>query len=99
MNFQQLVSTIQVASNELQRSAAKAVNVHLTIRNWLVGFYIVEFEQKGKDRAEEYGSNLLGRLAEEIKVKGLATTNLKQCWQFYLMYPKMLAGLSQKLFG
>ncbi len=96
MNFQELVSTIQIASNELQRSAAKAVNVHLTIRNWLVGFYIVEFEQKGEDRAE-YGSNLLGRLSDEIKVKGLGTTNLKQCRQFYLMYPQMLASVSAEI--
>ncbi len=96
MNFQQLVLTIQTASNELQRSAAKAVNVHLTIRNWLVGFYIVEFEQKGEDRAE-YGSNLFSSLSIKINIKGLAATNLKQCRQFYLMYRQMPAVVNKEV--
>jgi len=34
----------------------------LTIRNWLIGYYIVEFEQNGKDRAE-YGISLLKSIA------------------------------------
>ena len=29
--------------------------------NWLIGYYIVEFEQHGKDRAE-YGTQLLKKL-------------------------------------
>lgn len=88
MNFKQLVTTIQTASDELQRSVAKAVNVHLTIRNWLVGFYIVEFEQKGEDRAE-YGSNLIVRLSKQIKIKGLTSPELSRCRQFYQTYPRI----------
>jgi hypothetical protein len=58
MNFELLVNTIQQTHNQLQQNAIKSVNKHLTIRNWLVGLYIVEFEQKGEDRAK-YGENLL----------------------------------------
>jgi hypothetical protein len=67
MNFQVLVTTIQQTHSTLQQSALKAVNKHLTIRNWLVGFYIVEFEQKGEDRAK-YGENLLSELAKSVKI-------------------------------
>jgi len=94
MNFKQLVTTIQTASDELQRSVAKAVNVHLTIRNWLVGFYIVEFEQKGEDRAE-YGSNLIVRLSKQIKIKGLTSPELSRCRQFYQTYPRIFGTVSQ----
>jgi len=52
MNFELLVNTIQQTHNQLQQSAIKSVNKQLTIRNWLVGCYIVEFEQKGLDRAK-----------------------------------------------
>ena len=43
------------------RNKESAVNQLLTIRNWAIGYYIVEFEQNGKARAE-YGSNLLEKL-------------------------------------
>jgi predicted nuclease of restriction endonuclease-like (RecB) superfamily len=66
----------------------KAVNVSLTVRNWLVGYYIVEFEQKGEDRAK-YGQKLIKVLAEKISVKGLGETNLKLSRQFYSTYPEL----------
>ena len=39
--------------------------LHHLSRNWLIGYYIVEFEQHGKDRAE-YGSQLLKKLEERV---------------------------------
>lgn len=38
--------------------AKSAVNQLMTLRNWAIGYYIVEYEQGGNDRAE-YGTNLL----------------------------------------
>ncbi len=96
MNFELLVNTIQQTHNQLQQSAIKSVNKHLTIRNWLVGFYIVEFEQKGLDRAK-YGEKLLEELANAVNVKGLAETNLKLSRQFYLIYPQIHQILSDEL--
>ena len=58
LNFNLLISLIEQTHKQFQQQAIKAVNIALTIRNWLVGYYIVEFEQKGEDRAE-YGSKLL----------------------------------------
>ena len=93
MNFEKLVSSIQTTSATLQQNAVKAVNIHLTLRNWLVGLYIVEYEQNGEDRAR-YGQQLLNSLASEINIKGLGETNLKLCRQFYIVYPEILETLT-----
>lgn len=58
MNFEALVKHISTIQNTLQAQAAHAVNLALTSRNWLMGCYIVEFEQNGEDRAA-YGEQLL----------------------------------------
>lgn len=96
MNFDRLVSSIQTASAHLQQNAVRSVNLHLTLRNWLVGFYIVEYEQSGEDRAI-YGSQLLVLLPQKINILGLGETNLKLCRQFYMVYPEIQAVLLSRL--
>ena len=64
--FTELLSTIQFVDERLASHASRAVNISLTVRNWLIGYYIVEFEQSGKDRAE-YGDKLIPTLATELK--------------------------------
>lgn len=95
MNFEKLVTSVQNTNLHLQQNAIKAVNANLTLRNWLVGFYIVEFEQNGEDRAV-YSSKLIHKLAGKIKIKGLSATNLKICRQFYFVYPEIFGTLSQE---
>ena len=51
ITFDELVKAVKVTSGASQASALKAINRSLTMRNWLIGYYIVEFEQKGKERA------------------------------------------------
>jgi hypothetical protein len=88
-NFNNLVSTIQQLHKQLQQSAANAVNQMLTIRNWLIGYYIVEFEQNDKDRAE-YGDMLIESIAAELKlIKGIDKRSLFRFRQFYLYYPQI----------
>jgi len=94
-NFNNLVTTIQQLHKQLQLSAVNAINQMLTIRNWLIGYYIVEFEQNGKDRAE-YGSGLLNKLAEKLNIQGLTPPELSRCRQFYKIYPQILGTLSQE---
>ncbi len=96
MNFKNLVDTIQITHSQLQRNAIKSINKHLTIRNWLIGFYIVEFEQNGSDRAT-YGEKLLLELAKEIKIKGLSETSLNLNRQFYRLYPQIVQTVSEQL--
>jgi len=52
MKFEILVNKIQETHRTLQENAVSSINRHLTIRNWLIGHYIIEFEQKGEDRAK-----------------------------------------------
>ncbi len=72
------------------------MNRLLTIRNWLIGYYIVEFEQKGEDRAA-YGTQLREKIAEKIKIKGLTASELSRCRQFYYAYPQILGLITQEL--
>lgn len=95
-NFNSLVSTIQGTHLTLQESAAKSINKHLTIRNWLIGFYIVEFEQNGEDRAK-YGERLLPRLAESLNLETLSSRNLRLYRQFYLVYRELGVEVKREL--
>lgn len=88
MKLSQLASIIQAAHEALQQNAVRAVNQNITARNWLVGCWIVEFEQKGEDRAK-YGEKLLFELAKSVNIKGLGSTMLSQCRKFYLVYPQI----------
>ncbi len=63
MNYHTLVANISRVHQEALSVAAGAVNRHLLLRNWLTGAHLVEFEQRGEDRAA-YGSQLLPRLAD-----------------------------------
>lgn len=88
MNFDTLITSIATTDRVLQTEAVKAINKALTTRNWLIGLYIVAFEQNGEDRAE-YGAKLLDNLALRIAQKGLSARNLKLFRQFYLAYPQL----------
>jgi len=61
---------ITAAHGHALRSTAGAVNKHLVLRNWLMGAYLIEFEQRGTDRAA-YGAGLLKRLASDLKARGV----------------------------
>ena len=87
MNFEQLATIITDTHQQLQQSAVKAVNQRLTVRNWLIGFYIVEFEQNGEDRAT-YGQQLLKNLEQRINQKALSVTLFQWSRKFYLLYPR-----------
>ena len=88
MDFESLVGHINQVQDVLQSQAAHAVNLSLTARNWLVGYYIVEFEQHGEDRAK-YGDKLINRLAKEINRKGFEPRSLHMYRRIYLVYPQL----------
>jgi len=95
MEYKKLSLQIQETHNVLYQKAIKAVNSHITVRNWLIGFYIVEFEQNGADRAK-YGDKLLQQLAKDISIKGLTAPELSRCRQFYHCYPQIIGSLTQE---
>lgn len=99
MRIDNLVQQIQQIDASLSWQANKAVNQLLTIRNWLIGCYIVEFEQRGEEKAA-YGDKLLEVLARKLKdssLKGLSYTNLTIFRAFYLSFPEILQTLSAEL--
>lgn len=87
-SFSDLASIIQTTHDAAQSSAVRAINRMQTMRNWLIGYYIVEFEQHGKDRAE-YGTQLLKKLEEQVNRKGLNVTLFQTSRNFYNLYPQM----------
>ena len=96
MNFESLVGHIIQVQDVLQAQAAHAVNLSLTARNWLVGYYIVEYEQHGEDRAR-YGDNLINRLAKDINRKGFEPRRLREYRQIYIVYPQLGTSIASYL--
>lgn len=88
MKLPDLSSAICQTHIALQSSALKAINRNLTLRNWLIGFYIIEFEQRGEDCAQ-YGTNLLKTLEKQVNTRGLTETLFKLSRQFYIIYPQI----------
>lgn len=95
--FEQLINSIYQTHYQFQDNAQKSVNINLTLRNWLVGYYIVEYEQKGEDRAR-YGDSLIKEIASQLKQKninGFSISALKNHRTFYQRYPQ----ISQSVIG
>lgn len=91
-NFKTLVASITGASNYFQLQAQKQVNVALTLRNWMIGAYLVEYELHGSDRAV-YGQGLFKALTRQLELQGLKQIrerHLYLCKDFYLAYPQIL---------
>lgn len=88
MNFKALVNHINAIQDTLQTQAVHAVNLALTSRNWLMGCYIVEFEQHGEDRAA-YGEQLLKNLEKHLNTKGLNERRFREFRRLYLVYPQL----------
>lgn len=70
MQFSNLISTLGGLHQRLSQQAARQTDQLLTLRNHLFSFYIVEFEQRGTDRAT-YGEQLLKRLATELRSQAI----------------------------
>lgn len=90
--FKHLVSLFEQTQNAMQSQAARSVDIALVVRNWLFGWYIIEFENGGADRAELYGKKLFEKLALRLKqsgLKGLSVTNLKLYRSFYESFKKI----------
>ena len=97
-NFESLAATIQKTNSFFLNKVQKQVNTALTLRNWIIGYYIVEYEQSGKDRAD-YGLGLFKAIAKrliKVGVKSLQERNLYLCRDFYRAYPQILQTVPAK---
>jgi len=98
-DFESLVTEILQIHNQAQSFATKAVNVSLTLRNWIIGHRIVEYEQKGQDRAA-YGEKLLPALAASLSAAGLKRVDVRELRRFrllYCVYPQIRETASPEL--
>lgn len=96
LNFGNLIQLIQDTHLQLSSKAKKAVNTCLTIRNWLIGYYIAEYELQGSDRAH-YGDKLLKDVAESLGKLGVSNCNKRQLYdyiKFYRTYPQIAPTVS-----
>jgi predicted nuclease of restriction endonuclease-like (RecB) superfamily len=93
--FRNFVELCRRTHEEMRGCAVRAVDGYLVVRNWFFGWYIVEYEQNGSDRAE-YGAATLGKLSAALKKsigRGFSVDSLEQMRRFYMTYknlfPKM----------
>jgi predicted nuclease of restriction endonuclease-like (RecB) superfamily len=89
VEYHRLLNGIGVVSRSTQAAVTLAINQTLTLRNWLIGAYIIEHEQSGDPRAQ-YGDVLIRRLAQDLADQGctgLGRTNLVNFRKFALTYP------------
>jgi predicted nuclease of restriction endonuclease-like (RecB) superfamily len=88
--YSKLLNNIGFALQQGKENAIQSVNTELVKMNWSIGKYIVEFEQRGKNRAE-YGAILLKKLSHDLKLrygKGFGLSNLQYIRLFYIIYSK-----------
>ena len=98
MNFDALVHAIADIHRRTQSAAARAVNVALTCRNWLIGAYINKYELQGQDRAE-YGEQLMQRLANALRKQGVPACERPRLYaylSFYRVYPQIREAVSRE---
>lgn len=92
LTFDHLVGAIRQIHKHLASQAGRAVNISLTLRNWMIGLYIAEFELRGRDRAV-YGDKLLSELSKELRKHKISNTGRRQLYQylsFYRTYPQIV---------
>jgi len=99
LTFETLVESIRQVHEQLSAQAGRAVNISLTLRNWIIGLYVVEFELRGADRAN-YGEKLLSELAKQLTKLKVSNCNRRQLYRylrFYRLYPQIVGTLSPQL--
>ncbi len=95
--FDRLVTSLARVHEQAQQAAARSVDEILTVRSWLIGTWIVAYEQGGSDRAK-YGDRLIESLATAFYargVRGLSARNLWNCRQIAVVWPRL--GIRQTL--
>lgn len=91
MNLAELANVLKDINSQTVNYAAKSINLATTIRNWVFGYYIQEYELNGNDKAK-YGEQVIENLAKMLAssdVKACSVRHLQLCRQFYGTYPSI----------
>jgi len=97
--FDRLVDALAAVQAKARDAAARSIDEILTLRNWLIGAWIVAYEQEGADRAR-YGQGLIDALAAAFKgrgVQGLSGRKFRKYRQIALTWPSL--GIRQTASG
>jgi predicted nuclease of restriction endonuclease-like (RecB) superfamily len=95
-DFSALVAAIRQVDEHMTAQTSRAVNISLTLRNWLIGCYIEEYERSGMDRAA-YGERLMDELAKALQNHGLSRCDRRELYryrQLYLTYPQIVEAVT-----
>lgn len=87
-NMDKLISQIESVVSNSKDEIASSINKTIAQTYWMIGRYIVEFEQDGNIKAK-YGTKMLTTLAQELTLrlgKGYSRPNLNNMRKFYLVY-------------
>lgn len=88
--YTELIKKISELVDKSRRELVQAINTKIVNTYWSIGKYIIEYEQRGKERAD-YGSELIRTLSKELSSrfgKGFSRSNLQNMRLFYLTYKK-----------
>ena len=89
-NYSDLLHNIGDELELGRKRVVASVNSAMVETYWHIGQHIVEYEQKGNEKAE-YGSDILNKLSHDLTVlygKGFSRSNLIYIRKFYLIYKK-----------
>ncbi|MDX9785837.1 MAG: PDDEXK nuclease domain-containing protein [Desulfobacterales bacterium] len=99
LDFGQLVGVIRQVHDKLAAQVSRAVNTSLTLRNWMIGFHVEEYERRGVDRTE-YGDKLMDMLADSLTQLGVSRCDRREIYryrQLYLTYPQIVEIVTPQL--
>ena len=102
IGFDGLVGLFEQTQTAMQTRAARSVDSALVVRNWLFGWYIVEFEKSGSTRKELYGHAFMPKLSERLTKKlgkGFSRRSLDQFRRFYESYKKIVQAVPAQSLG
>lgn len=98
-DFTALVDAVRRVHDECAAAVSRTVNTTLTLRNWLIGFYIVKYEMHGTDRAK-YGEGVIAALADALVSREIPRCDRRELYRyrlFHLAYPQIVETLSPLL--
>ncbi len=90
VRYSDLVNRIADILVAARTKVVREINRTQILAYWEIGREIVEFEQKGRARAE-YGENILKRLSADMTAKfgrGFSAENLRLMRKFYITFAK-----------
>ena len=89
-DYNTLISSIGMLLEKARKRVYSQINQILVKTYWNIGKQIIEYEQKGKEKAE-YGSKLLDNLSKDLRLrygKGFSRSNIIYMRLFYIKYSK-----------